>query len=88
MQRATADTTPIEAVTGVYDLVVANIEAQVLIVMASPLAARVKPGGALVLSGILRERADEVRRAFEALGRFARAETHHEGEWSALVFRE
>ena len=85
--RLSADTTAIEQVSDVYDVVVANIEASVLIAMAAPLAARVKPGGVLVLSGILREREGEVRRAFEALARFARTEPSEQGEWSALVLR-
>jgi ribosomal protein L11 methyltransferase len=82
--RLVADTTPIEAITDVYDVVAANIEASVLITMTAPLVRAVKPGGVLVLSGILRERADEVKRAFAALTLTASPE---QGEWSALVFR-
>lgn len=83
-ERLAADTTPIEAITDVYDLVAANIEASVLVTMAAPLIRAVKPGGVLVLSGILRERADEVKRAFAAL---TLTESPEQGEWSALVFR-
>jgi ribosomal protein L11 methyltransferase len=82
--RLVADTAPVESLTDVYDLVAANIEASVLIAMAAPLARCVKPGGVLVLSGILRERAEEVRRAFAPLELTASPER---GEWSALVLR-
>lgn len=39
--------------TGVYDVVIANIVADVLVFIASDLKKRLKPGGKLILSGIL-----------------------------------
>jgi ribosomal protein L11 methyltransferase len=47
---------------GAYDIVIANILAQPLIVLAPLLALR---GGRVVLSGILHEQADEVLRAYD-----------------------
>jgi ribosomal protein L11 methyltransferase len=47
---------------GAYDVVIANILAQPLIVLAPLLAAR---AGRIALSGILREQAQEVRRAYD-----------------------
>ena len=47
------------------DLLLANILANPLIELAGQLAGYVRPGGALVLSGILREQADAVGRAYE-----------------------
>ncbi|MCD6043699.1 MAG: ribosomal protein methyltransferase [Burkholderiales bacterium] len=47
---------------GAYDIVIANILAQPLIVLAPLLALR---GGRVVLSGILHEQADEVVRAYD-----------------------
>jgi len=47
------------------DLLLANILANPLIELAGRLAALVKPGGRLALSGILREQAAEVSRAYE-----------------------
>ena len=82
--RLEADGSPLEALDGSYDLVAANIEASVLIAMAEPLAERVRPGGVLVLSGILEERAAEVRRAF---ARFDVATSLAQGEWTALVLK-
>lgn len=49
---------------GDYDVVVANILAQPLIVLAPLLAARVAPGGRIALSGILEAQADEVAAAY------------------------
>jgi ribosomal protein L11 methyltransferase len=59
---ATFDTTPIERVAGPYDLVVANLFAEVLVALAPELL-RVSAGH-LALAGILADRADTVRRAF------------------------
>jgi ribosomal protein L11 methyltransferase len=54
-----------------YDLVLANILANPLIGLAPRLAAVVKPGGRLVLSGILSGQADEVQSAYEPWFRFS-----------------
>lgn len=51
---------PGEIAAGQYDIVVANILTNPLKGMAPLLAGRVRPGGQLVLSGILAEQADEV----------------------------
>jgi len=47
-----------------FDLLLANILANPLIELASDLAGRVRPGGDIVLSGILAEQADAVRSAY------------------------
>lgn len=49
---------------GAYDLVLANILANPLIVLAPLLAARCRPGGRLALSGVLAAEADEVAQAY------------------------
>jgi len=49
---------------GSYDIVVANILAQPLIVLAPLLAARTAPGGRIALSGILQSQAAEVAAAY------------------------
>lgn len=48
------------------DLVLANILAGPLVELAPAMAGRVRPGRAIVLSGILREQADTVRQAYTA----------------------
>jgi ribosomal protein L11 methyltransferase len=67
-----------------FDLIVANIIAAVLIDLSNDLAALLAPGGILISSGIILERADEVSLAFAAAGLNQR-ERHVEGEWVALV---
>lgn len=67
---------------GVYDVVVANILAQPLILLAPLLAARTKPGGRIALSGILETQAVEVAAAYAPFF-LTRQDRTHEG-W-ALV---
>ena len=51
-----------------FDLVLANIYGDILLMLAEPLAAKVKPGGTLLLSGILWEYNFDVRQAYERQG--------------------
>lgn len=67
-----------------YDLIVANIIADILIKLAPDLAAALAPNGLLITSGILHERTDEVAVALAAAGLHLR-EHHREGEWVALL---
>jgi ribosomal protein L11 methyltransferase len=82
--RVMAATTPIEEVEGTYPLVLANIQASVLVPLAEPIAARVAPGGWLLLSGILIGQEHDVLAAYPG---FALEESPKEGEWIALVLR-
>jgi len=54
-----------ESVTGPVDLLLANILASTLIRLHPQLAGYLKPGGRLILSGILSEQAQQVSDAFE-----------------------
>jgi ribosomal protein L11 methyltransferase len=83
-QRLCVDASPLRELSGRYDMVVANIEASVLVDMADLLVQRVERGGVLLLSGILRERAMEVRRAFAGLDV---VDSPEQGDWVALVLR-
>jgi ribosomal protein L11 methyltransferase len=58
-----ATTTPLAEVQGRYDIVLANIGADVLLELAPDLR---RVGGTLLLSGVLAERADEVAGAYAA----------------------
>jgi ribosomal protein L11 methyltransferase len=78
------DTTPIEEVSETYDLVLANIEARVLLPMAPHLVPRLREGGLLILSGILDGQEGEVRNAYP---HFVLDETRREGEWIVLILR-
>lgn len=69
-----------------FDVIVANITADVLQRMAGDFVSRLAAGGALVLSGMLADlQSDEVGAVYEALG-CRRAASRVEGEWEALLF--
>jgi ribosomal protein L11 methyltransferase len=63
----TADVTPLAAVESEFDLVVANILAPTLRALAPSLREAVRPGGALVVSGLLAGRYDRVLAALQPL---------------------
>lgn len=68
------------------DIVVANITADVLKVLANDILSYVKRGGVIILSGILKSKKAEVIDAYSALG-FSLLEEKTVGEWSALVMK-
>lgn len=68
------------------ELVLANIQADVLMRDARGLCAAVAPGGVLVLSGILATELAQVRVAFEAEISGWTSDSRVMGEWSDLVF--
>jgi ribosomal protein L11 methyltransferase len=75
-----------EPPTSPFDVVVANILADVILGMAPGLFAAVRPGGTLITSGIIAHRAEDVRAGLTAVG-FADIETREEGDWVAVVGR-
>jgi ribosomal protein L11 methyltransferase len=80
-----AETTPVEQVAGSFPLVLANIQATVLIPLAVPIAARVAAGGLLFLSGILVGQEHDVLAAYPG---FALQASPLEGEWIALILKK
>lgn len=68
------------------DIVVANITADVLKVLANDILSYVKRGGVIILSGILKSKKTEVVDVYSALG-FSLLEEKTVGEWSALVMK-
>ncbi len=81
-ERVDADDTDVSALADTYPLVLANIQAEVLVPRAGDIMARVAPGGLLVLSGILDTQKDRVRDAYAS---FALEDAPAQGEWIALV---
>jgi ribosomal protein L11 methyltransferase len=73
---------PEHAPEGPYDVVLANILANPLRVLAPLLAARVRPGGALVLAGILDHQAEELMRLYDTW--FAIRIASAEDGWACL----
>lgn len=67
-----------------YDLVVANIVADVIIPLSAQIRRHLKDGGYFITSGILSLRADEVRAALESHG-FTVCQTKQKKEWICYV---
>ncbi len=69
---------------GKYDLVFANILADIIIPMAPALVATMKPGAVLITSGIIDFKEEAVAKALTAAGLTVEA-TASMGEWRSLV---
>jgi ribosomal protein L11 methyltransferase len=68
-----------------FDLVVANIISGTLISLSSRLTRAVRPGGRLILSGILKDQTAEV---LEAYGKFVVFTSKSTGEWETLLLKK
>lgn len=79
-----AGSAPAPAPDDQFDLIVANLIAKVLVILADDIAAALRPGGILISSGIIDSRESEVVEAFDRAG-LRQIERHQEGEWLALV---
>lgn len=78
---------PGEPFRGEYDLVLANIIARILIDLRDGLVAAIKPGGTLVLSGVIEPREPAVLNAFDAAGLNLVNRDQIE-DWIALVYHK
>ncbi|MGI9252577.1 MAG: 50S ribosomal protein L11 methyltransferase [Thermomicrobiales bacterium] len=78
---------PGEPFQGQYDIVLANIIARILIDLKDGLIAAVKPGGTLVLSGIIEPREPAVLEAFGGAGLVLEDRDQIE-DWLALAYRK
>lgn len=70
-----------------YDIVVANILADVIIPMAPVIPARLKKGGYFITSGIIDFKENEVKAAIEKAG-LEVVEINHQGEWVNITARK
>ncbi len=86
-QRYAVAETDVAAIAETYDLVLANIQADVLCALADTLVARLRTGGRLLLSGLLSDQTAEVGALYERLG--LSLESNHpdpkDPQWSALL---
>ena len=87
--RIASALTPVGELTESFPLVLANIQAHVLRELADGIAARVAPGGTLVLSGLLSPQADAVADEYVARGlsKIAVRPSPDDGAWSSAVLR-
>ena len=76
----------LEAVDEVADVVIANIIADVICMLAEPVKAHIKKNGLFICSGIARERQDEVISALNAAG-YQDLDVRNQGEWAAICAR-
>ncbi len=81
--RATFAVGGADGVSEAFPLVVANIDAPTLGVIAPAIAQRVLPGGRLLLTGLLETGANEIRSRFADLG-FRAIRADELGEWRLL----
>ncbi len=70
-----------------YEIVVANILADVIIPMAPVIPARLKKGGYFITSGIIDFKEQEVKEAIEKAG-LEVVEINHQGEWVNITARK
>jgi ribosomal protein L11 methyltransferase len=74
---------PLADITQSYELVIANILSHILISLSTDLARVVRPGGTLLLSGILDEQVDRVRTTFTRCS-LVLEEQRQDGEWVSM----
>ena len=69
-----------------FDVVFANLTADILLILAKQIHQIAKSGTTLILSGILEERLPEVKKAFEEIG-FVQQDFEQMGAWCALRYQ-
>jgi len=86
VRGVTVVTGTLDDADGEFDLVLANIQADVLCELAAQMATKIVPGGHAILSGILLDQVDEVLGAYARAG-LALDLRQDDGEWSGLLLR-
>lgn len=71
-----------------YDIVMANILADVLLPLTPIVSAHLKKGGLYITSGIIDMKEDEVKNAIEATGEFEIVEITRQKDWSSITARK
>ena len=77
---------PLQGGSRTFELVLANIIAPVLIQLAKEVATAIKPGGTLILSGMLESQVNAVKEAYSQENTALNwIDEQSEGEWHALI---
>ena len=71
-----------------YDLVTANILADVIIPLVDVIPAHLKKGGYFITSGIINMKEEAVKAAFAANSAFEVEEITYQGEWVSITARK
>lgn len=82
--RIGVDTTPVADIEGQWDVIMANILAPVLISMADDFHRLLRPGGSLIISGILADRHDHV---LDALAPLVPVDSLAHDGWTSIELR-
>lgn len=69
-----------------FDVVVANILADVLLILLHDISKVVKPNGKIIFSGIIEDKCELLRREVESLG-FKVEEIKADKEWRAMLIK-
>ena len=80
----TADSKLDEEIGGEYDIIAANIVADVIMGMRDVLKRKLKDDGTLIVSGIIAPRADEVEKSLTEAG-FKTVCRHQSGDWTEMT---
>lgn len=70
-----------------YDIAVANILADVIILLQKEIPVHIRKGGIFITSGIINMKEEAVRQAFEANDQFEVMEVTYQGEWLSVTAR-
>ena len=70
-----------------YDIVVANILADIILLLQAEIAKHIKKGGYFITSGILDSKQKAVEEALDRNPNFERVETTFQGEWVSITAR-
>ena len=70
-----------------YDIVAANILAEVLVPLSKVIACHMKHGAYLIMSGIIDDKEELIRTTFENNDEFDITEINHQGEWVNVTVR-
>ena len=71
-----------------YDIVVANILADVIIMLVKEIPVHLKKGGYFITSGIINLKEEAVRAAFAASEELVVVEITYQGEWLSVTARK
>ena len=71
-----------------YDVAVANILADVIIMLQKEIPVHIKKGGIFITSGIINMKEDVVKEAFAANSAFEIIEVTYQGEWVSITARK
>ena len=77
----------LENVDEVADVVIANIISDVIVMIAAPVKAHIRPGGVFICSGVSAERRQDVLDALNAAG-YAQLDVCDRGGWCAMAARK